>query len=82
MSLGKSVVNILYKLYKLGLSPLLGNNCRFYPTCADYAREAILVKGWRQGTSMAIKRLIRCHPYSKCDCFDPVIADQPDEINK
>ncbi|SAK40777.1 membrane protein [Caballeronia fortuita] len=54
----------LLRFYKLAVSPLLGNRCRFYPSCSDYAREAIQYHGAAHGTYLAVKRLCRCHPLS------------------
>lgn len=51
------------KLYKLLLSPLLGCNCRFLPSCADYAQEAIARHGALKGGGLTLKRLLRCHPF-------------------
>tara|TARA_Y100000994_G_scaffold245003_1_gene245864 strand:+ start:606 stop:833 length:228 start_codon:yes stop_codon:yes gene_type:complete len=58
-------------LYQLILSPLLGANCRFEPTCSQYAIEAIEINGVLKGTAMAIKRLAKCHPWHPGG-FDPV----------
>nr|WP_062601751.1 membrane protein insertion efficiency factor YidD [Caballeronia calidae] len=54
----------LLRFYKVAVSPLLGNRCRFYPSCSDYAREAIQYHGAARGTYLAVKRLCRCHPLS------------------
>jgi putative membrane protein insertion efficiency factor len=54
----------LLRFYKLAVSPLLGNRCRFYPSCSDYAREAIQYHGAAHGTYLAARRLCRCHPFS------------------
>ncbi|WP_061158992.1 membrane protein insertion efficiency factor YidD [Caballeronia temeraria] len=54
----------LLRFYKLAVSPLLGNRCRFYPSCSDYAREAIQYHGAAHGSYLAVKRLCRCHPFS------------------
>lgn len=57
--------------YQYLLRPMLGLNCRFYPSCSDYAREAIERHGARVGTWLALKRLGRCHPYHPGG-YDPV----------
>jgi putative membrane protein insertion efficiency factor len=51
--------------------PLLGANCRFAPTCSDYAREAIVKHGAGKGTLLAVRRILRCHPYHSGG-YDPV----------
>lgn len=53
----------LLRLYQLTLSPLLGNNCRFYPTCSSYAMEAVERHGPWRGSALALRRLSRCHPW-------------------
>ncbi|AEI15748.1 UPF0161 protein yidD [Flexistipes sinusarabici DSM 4947] len=58
-------------LYQKLLSPFLGRNCRFYPTCSAYAKEAIVKKGIFKGVILSLWRILRCHPYSKGG-FDPV----------
>jgi putative membrane protein insertion efficiency factor len=52
----------LLRLYKLLLSPLLGQRCRFYPSCSTYAAEAITRHGAARGSYMAVCRVARCHP--------------------
>ncbi|HOF12801.1 MAG TPA: membrane protein insertion efficiency factor YidD [Spirochaetota bacterium] len=62
---------LLIKMYKLIISPLLPNVCRFYPTCSSYAIEALSKHGLCKGGFLSIKRILRCHPY--CDGgYDPV----------
>ena len=53
----------LIHFYQIFISPLLGNNCRYYPTCSQYAIEAIEKKGVIKGSWMAVKRICRCHPW-------------------
>jgi putative membrane protein insertion efficiency factor len=53
----------LIRAYQLTLSPVLGPACRFYPSCSEYARQAIERHGAARGTWYAIKRLLRCHPF-------------------
>ena len=61
----------LLDLYKRYLSPLLPPACRFTPTCSVYAREAIARHGLARGAGLALKRLLRCHPFHRGG-FDPV----------
>ena len=53
----------LISFYKACLSPFMGNNCRFYPSCSTYAQEAIAVHGVMKGSFLALLRLSRCHPW-------------------
>ena len=57
--------------YQYAIRPLLGANCRFYPSCSDYAREAIDRYGAAKGCWLALRRVVRCHPYHPGGC-DPV----------
>ncbi len=61
----------LIRFYKSAVSPYLGNNCRFTPTCSEYAYEAIDRYGALKGSWMAFKRLLRCNPFFKGG-YDPV----------
>jgi hypothetical protein len=61
----------LIRIYQLALSPLLGPNCRFFPTCSDYAVMAIRRHGPLRGLIMAGRRLLRCHPLHPGG-YDPV----------
>ncbi|MGI6148751.1 MAG: membrane protein insertion efficiency factor YidD [Firmicutes bacterium] len=60
----------LIKGYQKFISPLLPRSCRFYPTCSEYARQAIVKYRWK-GLWMAIRRIMRCHPFNPGG-FDPV----------
>jgi hypothetical protein len=53
----------LIRAYQYTLSPILGRSCRFYPTCSNYAYEAIRQHGPFKGLYLAAKRLLRCHPF-------------------
>ena len=61
----------LIRLYQLTLSPWLGRQCRYEPTCSVYATEAIQRFGVRRGSWLAAKRLGRCHPWGGSG-YDPV----------
>ena len=67
----KTLLLAVIRAYQYLLRPMLGSNCRFYPSCSDYAREAIERHGALRGTWLAIKRVARCHPYHPGG-FDPV----------
>lgn len=54
---------LLIKVYRVILSPFLGNNCRFYPSCSCYAQEAITRHGVFRGSWYAVRRILRCHPF-------------------
>ena len=59
----KKLLLILIRAYQLGVSPFLGQSCRFYPTCSNYAVEAIVGHGALKGAMLATKRLCKCHPW-------------------
>ena len=65
-----SVISLI-NIYKYLISPLLGNNCRFLPTCSEYTKEAIIKFGLIKGTSLGFKRIIKCHPWGKSG-HDPI----------
>ena len=65
----KNIIVFIIKIYRVTLSKMLvflfGDGCRFYPTCSQYAIEAVSKHGVFKGLGLAIKRFSRCHPYSK-----------------
>lgn len=61
----------LIHFYQRFISPLKKTSCRFYPTCSQYAAEAIEKKGVLRGLWLAIRRILRCHPFSEGG-YDPV----------
>jgi putative membrane protein insertion efficiency factor len=71
-----SVLRALIRAYQFGISPLLGPRCRFYPSCSDYALEAIAVYGIAKGSWLALRRLARCHPWHPGG-FDPLPLSTP-----
>ena len=72
--ISKTLIYII-KVYKLFISPYMGNNCRYLPTCSDYFIESLNKHGLLKGVSMGIKRLLSCHPIKFLgggEGFDPV----------
>ncbi|HET6566294.1 MAG TPA: membrane protein insertion efficiency factor YidD [Xanthomonadales bacterium] len=65
------MLQALIRIYQLLLSPWLGNNCRFTPSCSLYASEALSRHGALKGSWLALKRLLRCHPFCPGG-YDPV----------
>jgi putative membrane protein insertion efficiency factor len=61
----------IIKLYKYFISPFLGSNCRFYPSCSSYSLEAIQRHGAIIGSYLTVKRLLKCHPFHQGG-IDPV----------
>lgn len=59
----ESIPLLLITAYQKLISPFLGAHCRFYPSCSQYAHEAITQKGFARGTWLAVKRLSKCHPF-------------------
>lgn len=51
------------RVYQIALSPYFGSQCRFTPTCSEYAKEAVAGHGALKGTWLAVRRIGRCHPY-------------------
>lgn len=66
----------LLRGYRFFLSPWIGNQCQFWPTCSNYATEAIEKHGAVAGTYLTVRRLLRCHPGCKGGC-DPVPDRSP-----
>jgi|TARA_B100001250_G_scaffold254154_1_gene218667 hypothetical protein len=58
-------------LYKYLISPLLGNNCRYLPTCSEYTKESIKKYGVIKGFWLGLKRIVKCHPWGKGG-YDPI----------
>ena len=67
----RQLIRSLLRAYQLLISPLLGQRCRFYPSCSQYALEAIDRYGSVRGGALALRRLARCHPFHPGG-FDPV----------
>jgi hypothetical protein len=67
----KTLLLGLLRFYRYALSPLLGRSCRFFPTCSEYAMEAIQKHGAGRGSYLAARRVLRCHPWHPGG-YDPV----------
>jgi hypothetical protein len=70
-SMARRLFIMLVRGYQLLISPFLGSNCRFYPTCSQYTIEAIELHGIFKGTWLGIRRISRCHPFHEGG-VDPV----------
>ena len=71
MNILSKIVIKLIKGYQFFISPLLGNTCRFVPTCSDYAIEALKTFGFFKGLYFSFKRILSCHPWVNSG-HDPV----------
>ena len=60
----KILISII-KIYQYLLSPLLGNRCRFMPSCSEYFIEALKTQGLYKGLYLGLKRILKCHPFKK-----------------
>jgi putative membrane protein insertion efficiency factor len=65
------ILAFIIKIYQFALSPLLPNSCRYYPSCSEYTRQAILTHGAIKGIGLGAWRILRCNPWSKGG-HDPV----------
>ena len=77
----KRIVLALISFYRKFISPLKKPCCRFYPTCSQYAFEAVEKHGALRGSALAVKRIIRCNPYHKGG-YDPVPEVYPKKKGK
>ena len=79
MAVNENIVSVIagsllrgaIRAYQLGVAPVLGNNCRYEPSCSHYAQEAIRLHGPLRCTLMALARIARCHPWHEGG-YDPV----------
>ena len=72
--ISKSIAYILVfliKSYQLLISPLLGQNCRYLPTCSEYSAQSIREHGFIKGIALSLKRISKCHPWGSHG-YDPV----------
>ena len=71
MSIFKIIIIFLIKFYQYSISPLIGLNCRFVPTCSNYAIQSIEEKGLLKGSYFFFNRILRCDPFGGSG-YDPV----------
>jgi putative membrane protein insertion efficiency factor len=76
----RQILLLLIRAYQLTLSPWLGPRCRFYPSCSCYAHTAIKEYGAMRGVWLALRRLLRCHPFHEGG-YDPVPVPDKRMIN-
>jgi putative membrane protein insertion efficiency factor len=78
LRLMKRLLILLIDAYRLLLSPFFGTQCRFWPTCSAYAREAIDTHGAIKGTWLTVRRLGKCHPWHEggIDNVPPATAEK------
>ncbi len=67
----KRLLISVVRLYQYAISPFMAARCIHYPTCSSYAVEALDTHGWLHGSVLAVRRLLRCHPFAKGG-YDPV----------
>ncbi len=67
----RRILIYLIKKYQKYISPMLGNNCKYYPTCSEYTKQAIEKYGALKGSLIGIKRILKCNPFSKGG-YDPL----------
>ena len=81
------ILILIIQLYKFLISPLLGNKCRFLPTCSEYFIEALEKHGLTKGLTLGVKRISKCHPFRKLGGshgidFVPIPKDISRELRK
>ena len=70
----REIILIIINIYRNIISPLLPARCRFYPSCSEYSYKAVQQFGVVRGILLAIKRILRCHPFN-AGGYDPVPPD-------
>ncbi|MBS3976657.1 MAG: membrane protein insertion efficiency factor YidD [Syntrophomonadaceae bacterium] len=65
------IILLCIRFYQIFISPILPPRCRFYPTCSQYAYQAVIKFGWKKGCIAAFNRMVKCHPFNPGG-YDPV----------
>ena len=74
----KSILIALLRAYRFAISPLYGQVCRYHPTCSAYALEAVQTHGAARGSWLAMRRVLRCHPWAAGGVDQVPAVDQND----
>ena len=72
----RTALILMFRSYRWLISPMLGSNCRYYPSCSCYAQEAVERHGTLRGGYLALRRILRCHPWH-AGGYDPVPLNAP-----
>ena len=72
-----TILVMLILFYKYFVSPVLGQRCRYLPTCSEYAIHSIKIHGFFKGSYLSLKRIISCHPFGHSG-YDPVVKKKVD----
>jgi putative membrane protein insertion efficiency factor len=75
----KRLIKISIRGYQLIISPMIGQRCRFQPTCSHYTLEAVEEFGAIKGSYLGIKRILRCHPWGS-EGYDPVPSTRAQKV--
>jgi putative membrane protein insertion efficiency factor len=79
----KKILHLLFLTYKKGISPFLSSGCRYFPTCSEYAYIAAQKHGFLKGGWLALKRLLKCHPWSAAGMdYPPDTLDKTKELRE
>lgn len=80
MRLVSLLLLVLIRGYQVLVSPFFPPSCRYWPSCSEYARQAVAVHGPARGSWLTLRRLLRCHPWGGWG-YDPVPEPQPEMIS-
>ena len=78
----KRLITVMIKIYQKAISPWFPASCRFSPTCSHYTLQAVQTHGVIKGLWLGLRRILKCHPYSKTDYIDPVPVLKTDKPSK